>query len=269
MSGNSAHLVCCWMYAFTKRMQDAWLVLLSNIHQHLPTPHNEPFVISFLDRPEDYHHSNFLFGQTCGYPYITRLYKTHDVVCAPEFNIEGSIGGQYSSWFITRKNSDKTKLEEFRGSTAVINNTDSNSGMNVLRYAVSKFACSRTFFHNVIVSDSHLSSMKLVEEGAADIAAIDVNTYYFAKSEGKIDENALKIIGQSEHTMGPPFIIRKSLNIDKVSLIKALNKTLKTVEPQIRETLCINQFIEVNHKDYLYTYELKQQAKNLGYPLLR
>lgn len=268
MSGRNDPFVCCWMYTFTKPLQEAWLAFLSNLPPHLPAPHNEPFTISFLDQPEDYHHRNFLFGHTCGYPYITRLYTTHEVLCVPEFNIQGSVGGQYSSWFITRANSGQTKLEEFRDSIAVINNTDSHSGMNVLRYAVSQFAGSGTFFHNVLVSDSHLSSLKLVEKGIADIASIDVNTYYFAKSQGKIDENQFKIIGQSPYTMGPPFIMGKSLETDKVSLVQAFNKTLKTLNPRIGKTLCINRFIEVNHEDYLSIHEMKQEAGNLGYPLL-
>ncbi|MCY3770361.1 MAG: PhnD/SsuA/transferrin family substrate-binding protein [Gammaproteobacteria bacterium] len=269
MSGKNGPLVCCGMYAFTRCLQEAWSALLSNLPGHLPAPYNEPFMISFLDQPEEYHRRNFLFGQTCGYPYITRLHATHEVLCTPEFNIKGTVGGHYSSWFITRANSDRTKLEEFRDSVAVINTTDSNSGMNVLRHAVSRFAGTGTFFRHVRVSGSHLSSLKLVGKGAADLAAIDANTYYFAKTQGKIDENAFKIIGQSPYTMGLPFIIGKTREFDKGPLVQAFNRALKTLGPRTRETLCIQRFTEVSHEDYLPIHELKQEAENLGYPLLR
>ena len=268
MPGQNTPRVGCGMYAFTRRLQEAWLAWLSNLHPRLPAPYNEPFAISFLDHPEAYYHRNFLFGHTCGYPYITRLHTTHDVLCTPEFNVRGSVGGRYSSWFVTRAGSDKTKLGEFRDSIAAINTTDSNSGMNVLRYAVSRSAGSGPFFHRVIVSGSHLSSLKLVQKGDADIAAVDANTYYFAKSQGKIDERTLKIIGQSKYTMGLPFIIGKSLDLDRGLLVKVFNQALKTLPPGIRETLCINRFIEVNHEDYLGIHDMKQEAENRGYPRL-
>ena len=64
-------------------------------------------------------------------------------------------------------------LAGLRGRRCVINELDSNSGMNLLRAAVAPLAEGGRFFGSVVVSGSHLRSVEMVASGEADVASID------------------------------------------------------------------------------------------------
>ena len=203
---NDNPLICCWMYAFTSELRSAWAALFQNLGRCLPEIHNTQFTIAFEDKPGAFHQKNLFLGHTCGYPFATRLWQTHRLVCVPEFDIEGAKNGFYSSWVIANRDSTGNALSDFRHHRVAINNRDSNSGMNVLRHAVAPLAQGRPFFKEVQISGSHLTSIKMVENGSADLAAIDAVTYHFAQSANMVNEDRIKVIDQSEQTLGLPFV---------------------------------------------------------------
>jgi ABC-type phosphate/phosphonate transport system substrate-binding protein len=260
------NLISCGMYAFTPNLQDAWLELLQNLHHHLPTPFNQAFDIHLDDATDILKSPNLFIGQTCGYPYITKWVNSHNLVCVPQFSINGCQQKTYSSRILTHANSTRSKLEDFSDSIAVINNTDSNSGMNVFRYEVSKHADSSAFFSKVLVSDSHLTSMQMITAGKADIAAIDSATYAFAVQQGVIDSADFKLIGQTVSTTGLPFIIPKEINIDPTVIVDALNSCLAELPQENKDHLQISNFVTVEESDYTQIIELERTAQQRGYP---
>lgn len=262
-------IISCGMYAFTDRLRGAWQQIFGNLHQHLPAPYSQAFELRFDDATKILSEPKLFIGQTCGYPYVSKWQHSHDVVCVPEFTIAGCENIKYSSWFVTRADSDKAELADFFNAIAVINNTVSNSGMNVFRYAVSKLANRQPFFKNVLVSGSHLESMKLIVQGSADIAAIDAASYHFAITQGLIDVAKLKIIGQSQHSSGLPFIIHKGLEVERPLIVNALNACLKAMSPENKTVLNVKQFSAVSEQDYDSIKELETKAKDNGYAVLQ
>lgn len=256
------------MYSFTPGLQHAWRDLFRNLHRHLGLEASRAFHVRF-DSPDP-------AGQpgrpsvlhTCGYPYIRGLRQTHRLVCVPEFAVQGARDIHYASWFVARADDERDRLEQFRDSIAVMNTPDSNSGMNVLRHAVSRLARGGRFFNGVLVSGAHLRSLDLVLRGLADIAAIDAVTWDLAARQGVADTDGLKIIGVSEYTAGLPFVTGNDGIFPSHDLCQAFNACLSELSPQWKDLLRIRTFSPVETEQYERIALLEEEARQAGYPQL-
>ncbi len=271
-SAQPARLLACGMYAFTEPLRNAWTALLSPLNE-IVAQTDDSFLTSALqlrfDTGSDIYRSTQLFlGHTCGYPYMTRWKQSHRLVCVPEFEIPGCSGTQYSSWFICRSDDQRSSFESFAGAIAAINEENSNSGMNVLRYQASKHATNGRFFRDVNTSGSHTQSMRAVAAGDADIAAIDTISYHHIVKSDPVLANAVKVMGQSVYTTGLPFITHNSERLDRSVLIDALNQCVEQLSDTNREHLKLIRFSEVKEADYDVLIRLETEAIATGYPTL-
>ena len=260
--------ICSGMYAFNDQLKQTWYAIFDGFYQHLPSPYNHKYQILFEDQSGMFSQPDLLFGQTCGYPYVMTWQPSHELVAVPSFNVPGCEEFRYSSWFICNKDSSFQSLSDLKASVAVINNRDSNSGMNVLRREISKIAGGKSFFSEVLESGSHLTSIDYVVNGKADIASIDAVTWYFAIQEGLVDPDKIRIIGESKKTAGLPFIIDRSIDLDPKIIRNALNLSLQSCSTEIRDFIKINRFEKVSPEDYQLTREMETNAINLNYPFL-
>jgi len=261
--------ISCGMYAFTNAMQESWAHIFKNLHRHLPLPFNRPFDLQFESPDQALNHSHLFMGHTCGYPYVTNWHKTHKTVCVPEFHVPGCNGIQYSSLFVARADCKNSELGEFKGSVAAMNTRDSNSGMNVFRYDVAGIAHGESFFRNVLVSGSHLASMNMVIQGIADIAAIDAVTYHFAVKQNLVDASKLKTTGYSRNTAGLPFIVSRKLDLERETVVSAMNTCLDSMPESQKSFMEIRRFTAVDSNDYESVKFLESESRRLGYPELR
>ena len=258
--------ICSGMYAFNDQLKQAWNAIFDGFYQHLPAPYNQKYQIIFEDQPGMFNNPDLLMGQTCGYPYVMTWQPSHELVAVPSFNVPGCDGVQYSSWFICNNDSSFQSLSDLKSTVAVINNRDSNSGMNVLRSEISKIAQGKSFFSAVLESGSHLTSIDYVVNGKADIASIDAVTWHFVIQEGLVDPDKIRIIGQSQKTAGLPFIIDRSIDLDPELIRCALNLSLQNCQTDIKDFIKIDRFEKASSKDYQLTREIEVDAINLGYP---
>ena len=81
-----------------------------------------------------------IFGQACGYPYVTGLKDAVTLIAAPEYAFPGCDGAAHRSFLVCRARDPRRALGEFRGSTAALNAWDSNTGMNLFRAAIAPIA---------------------------------------------------------------------------------------------------------------------------------
>ena len=81
-----------------------------------------------------------VFGQTCGYPYVTELKGAVVLIAAPAYAFPGCDGASHRSFIIRRASDPRRSLAEFRGATAGLNGWDSNTGMNLFRAAIAPIA---------------------------------------------------------------------------------------------------------------------------------
>lgn len=122
------------------------------------------------DRPATaiWQEADLLLAQTCGLPFVTGRCGTARIVARPDYGIEGAADGLYASALVCRRG-DGSRLSDFRGARAAVNQYGSQSGCNALADAVGE----TDFFGTVVMSGAHRVSARLVAAGEADLAAID------------------------------------------------------------------------------------------------
>lgn len=257
------------MYAFTDAQQSAWRQLFTRLAE-LTHAGAEGFRLSFVHDPELLLEPDLWFGHTCGYPLMTRLRQQVGPFCVPLFDVPGTDGEYYSSRIIVAADSSIESIIDSRGCVAAMNNPDSNSGMNVLRYAVAQVHENGDFFARVVTTGGHLYSLQAVAEGAADIAAIDCVSYQLIKDWRPELCSRLRIIADSVQTCGLPLVMAHALlaETDTRELTSRLNEALACCGDEVAATLHLTGFAEVTLADYRSILEVEQFAIERGYPEL-
>jgi ABC-type phosphate/phosphonate transport system substrate-binding protein len=136
-----------------------------------------PEAPSELLRREDYGEAwrspDLLLSQTCGYP-LTHAYASSLLpVLTPHYDAEGCSGPDYSSFIMVRRSADIRQLSDLRSHVSAINDRHSMSGMLALKLMFAPLAQAGDFFAHTVETGSHLNSLMAVQQGRADVCAID------------------------------------------------------------------------------------------------
>ncbi|MEP4770810.1 MAG: PhnD/SsuA/transferrin family substrate-binding protein [Roseibium sp.] len=211
-----------------------------------------------------------LVAQTCGYPLTHSLSGKVALVGAPHYKAVGCEGADYCSHLLVAQRSGHQRLSDLRGTTAVFNNPDSQSGMNALRHSIAPLANGEVFFSKVIESRGHLASMQAVADGIAEVAAIDAVCWQLALQEKPEMAGRLRSIGMSAKVPNLPFI--SSRHHDEETLQK-INSAVANVlsDPETeksRQRLRIGGFSTIDIADYAPILSMESEARDLGYPKL-
>lgn len=152
-----------------------------------------------------------LLGQTCGYPYMKDLRDSAALIATPAYAFPGCEGGTHCSFLVARASDPRPALPDFRGATAAVNSSTSNSGMNLFRAAIAPLAGGAPFFGAVVTTGSHAASLKAVAERQADLAAIDcVSFALIARAQPEFREQ-IKVVAESPRSPCLPFIASSAL----------------------------------------------------------
>ena len=260
------------MYASSEPLRQAWRALMQTLPDHLLLAHDDahPAVeVIFDDADRTFLSPHLLIGHTCGYPYLRRWRPTHELVAVPVWDLPGCDGIQYCSWFVCRRDDKRRSLEEFAQGTAALNHVDSNSGMNVLRFALKDLNKEGKFFRQVVKSGSHRESMRLIARGEVDMASIDAVSYHHILRDEPALAQAIRTFGRSEPTTGLPFIRPRNakVRVDEISM--ALNRGLSCLCDDMREILGLTEFRYLEDSDYAPMHLMEKEAMRAGYPVLR
>ena len=194
---------------------------------------------------------DLLLSQACGYPLVTRLPEVQTVGCF-HYSAPGCEGIRYRSLLVARQRDRDKTLADFRGSRAVCNAPDSQSGYNVFMQMVAPLAPHGTFFRDVIFSGSHRQSLVAIGEGRADIAAIDCVTFALLQRHAPHLISNLAVIGASPAAPGLPLITARNTPPSRIALLRDALRQLVS-DPAYR-TLCaalfISGFSDVSRQDY-------------------
>lgn len=263
--------ISCGMYVFDDASKAAWQALCSDLLETRNT-------VVFDCDDDTYRSRAMLLGHTCGYPLLKKWQSSHDPVCVPIFDIPGCEGANYCSWFICARENPAISLDAFRGGRAAINSRNSNSGMNVLRYAVSELIDRSTlpirFFGQVIITGGHAASLQAVAEGEADIAAIDAVSFHHLQRTQPAMCDRTRIIGPSISLPGLPFISHRPDSDEfphdqhSRSLPDALNRRLGNLDPVHADLLRITRFDPIRLRDYRSIERIEEIAIRRGLPAL-
>jgi ABC-type phosphate/phosphonate transport system substrate-binding protein len=229
---------------------------------------------SRLSRSTDLHalwrDSKLIFGQTCGYPYVTELREATVLVATPIYAFAGCEGAAHCSFVIAERRGRKRALADLFGARAAINARDSNSGMNLFRATIAPVARGRPFFGEVVVTGSHEASLAAVSAGEAAIAAIDCVSFALLRRGRPELTEGVEIIARTPTAPGLPFIISAALAPAHLEAVRAaLLATLE--EPALaaaRATLGLAGAKILDDAAYERIVQLEREAIAAGYPEL-
>jgi ABC-type phosphate/phosphonate transport system substrate-binding protein len=208
-----------------------------------------------------------IFGQTCGYPYITALRGRVSLIATPIYDFDGCDGPRHCSFVVASDKSRNRSLASFAGARAAINARDSNTGMNLFRGLLAPIARGRRMFDEVLVTGSHAASLAAVGGGEADIAAIDCVSYGFLRRGRPELFDGVAVIARTQATPGLPFVINAELGRSlvtalRVALFAALSDPALTEE---RQALGLKGAAILTDADYASVEEIERAAAALGY----
>lgn len=162
-----------------------------------------------------------IFGQTCGYPYMTGLANEVALIATPEYGFPGCAGADHCSFLVAASNDPRRDLAEFRGAVAAVNSYESNSGMNLFRAAVAPLAGGRPFFSGAILTGSHAASLDAVADGRAGLAAIDCVTFGLLRRWRPGAVERVAVVARTPPLPGLPFILSARLPEETLAAARA------------------------------------------------
>ena len=214
---------------------------------------------------------NLLLSQTCGYPLVTELQDAVQLVATPVYSAPGCEGSNYRSVIIVRASAKFCNLGELRGGICAINTDDSHSGMNILRAELASFLPLTPFFSNVRVTGGHAASLAAIQNGEADIAAIDCVTFALLARWRPEAVSGLRILAWTQAAPALPIITNRHTSMHVLHEIRrALDAVMGDPALQtIRQMLLLERFEVLTWRDYAAIIAIEQAAIEGGYPVLR
>jgi ABC-type phosphate/phosphonate transport system substrate-binding protein len=202
-----------------------------------------------FQRPTDllahWHDDDLLLSQTCGYPLVTLLPDVQVVGCF-HYTAPGCDGIGYRSRLVARHSEKGKTLRDFRGQVAACNSPDSQSGYHALHNSVGH---DETFFRSIVWTGSHRQSLSALQNGTADLAAIDcVSLALFARDDPQA-LCGLSVVGETALTPGLPLITSRHTS---AHMLDALREALDEIarEAKIAAPLLIGGFSPASRRDY-------------------
>ncbi|NRH40534.1 PhnD/SsuA/transferrin family substrate-binding protein [Pseudomonas sp. MS15a(2019)] len=218
--------------------------------------------------PALWSHPELLLAQTCGYPWATRLRGQVRLVAAPRYRFEGCNEAEHCAFILVPDALDVASLADLRGKRVALNGLDSNSGMNLLRLAVAPLAERGRFFGEVIVSESHANSLALLQQGHADVAAVDAVTYGYLQRAQPERVAGLRLLQRTRPSPALPFITAASRSDAEVEALRGALSDSLVADPTLAECLAIEGFTAVDEATYLPLLDWRREAVEQGYPVI-
>jgi len=224
-----------------------------------------------LDWPQDctahWRDPQLLLSQTCGYPLAHALAGSVQLVGAFRYNAPGCEGIFCRSQLVARDEHAGRSLADFRGLRVAFNSDDSQSGYNALRAAVAPLAQQGRFFAEVIATGGHAASVAAVQQGHADLAAIDCVTWAGLQRDIPRSVAGLCTIGQTPAYPGLPLITGLSTSAAELRALQTVTAAL-VHDPAAAQSLAalgITGFQIVPIETYQVCVDMRLQAQALGY----
>jgi ABC-type phosphate/phosphonate transport system substrate-binding protein len=236
--------------------------------------------------PEVWGSPRLLFAQGCEYPLAKAFGDRVRVVAHPIYSVAGCDGPRYRSAIVVRKDdanqgvpvahdagvgTDAVVLAGLRGRRCVVNELDSNSGMNLLRAAIAPLAHGESFFSSVAVSGSHLRSVEMVAAGEADVAAIDcVSFAHFQRLYPSLVAG-VQVLSWTASTPSLPYITAGTASDETVDALRAALADVfdDSSLAHLRDRLLLRGVDFSPKEGYGEVLNLERAAVSAGYPILR
>lgn len=216
-----------------------------------------------LSRPEDFtapwHSDELLLAQTCGYPFTHALKGQVKLVGTPHYDADGCDGASYCSMVVAR---EACRPEDLRGAVAAVNTPDSMSGMLALKLVFARHAVAGRFFSRAVETGGHLNSLAAVQQGRADVCAIDSVCVALARRYRPEALTGLTEIARSPSVPGLPLITRAG---DPVQIRDGLRRAFADPElADVRSALLLSGFSAPDVSVYDRILRLEAEMEKAG-----
>jgi ABC-type phosphate/phosphonate transport system substrate-binding protein len=220
---------------------------------------------------ESWRHPALLLGQGCEYPLAKLHAEQIRVVATPRYTAPGCVGATYRSAVIVRTADSAQTLGDLRGRRCVVNEIDSNSGMNLLRAAIAPLAQGGRYFASVAISGAHRQSLALVADGEADVAAIDcVSFAHFQRLESQATQ-AVRVLCWTASSPSLPYITARAGSDAATTRVLHDALAAAVAAPElagVRQRLLLEAIDVPPAESFADVLELERRAAELGYPVL-
>ena len=195
-----------------------------------------------------WHNPGLVLGQTCGLPLVSDLMDSVSLVGTPAYDIECGAGCYYSV-IVVREESAIGSEADLAGTRLAYNGPTSQSGYAALAYHLRREAGDRSVFADKIVSGSHRQSVRLVAQGDADVASIDVVSWHLALRHEPA-AGALRVLARTDPTPGLPFVCAAGpgWSTDKMHL--AVIEAMAALDSDASNALLLTGFAQTRLSDY-------------------
>ena len=214
---------------------------------------------------------NMLLSQCCGYDVVRGYRETLTTLATPVFDVSECSGYEYSSLIIVAEECPYEDVLEMRGCAAVANGPESHSGMSALRHLVWPKNVNGSFFGSVVYSGGHVQSLKSIQDGRADVAAIDCVTHKLLERYSPSTIAGTRTLGRTFFAPAPPYVTHVKRGDDIKHRIK--NALLGAFsDPDLeacRSDLLIKRISDQDDMIYEKVLDFETYASKLGYPDLR
>ena len=223
-----------------------------------------------LGHYDSWRHPELLLAQACEYPLATELADSVRLVATPIYKAPGCQGATYRSAIVVRKSDEAASLRDMRDTRCVVNETSSNSGMNLLRGSIAPLAGGRRFFRSVKQSGSHRDSLAMIVRGEADVAAIDCVTFALLQRHDPALTDGVRILDWTASSPSLPYITAGSAD-DRV--VEALRNALNAAVANsalygVRDTLLLEGFDCAPDNSFGRVLKVSEDAGKLNYKTL-
>ncbi len=213
---------------------------------------------------------DLLISQCCGFDVINRYNGWLKPVATPHYFAPGCIGENYCSRIVVAEDCPYRDVRDMAGKIAVINGPESHSGMSALRHLVSTCQVEGRFFASIKVSGSHASSLDLIRQKQADVAAIDSVTLALLERYQPGAMKGLRVLGMTYSAPAPPYVVKASMSDKDVEKIQnALVETFR--DPSLkscRENLLLGDLSLSTQDDYWLHEAFSEHALKRGFSML-
>ncbi len=223
-----------------------------------------------LDCRETWRHSGLLLGQACEYPLVKSFRERLRLVARPHYRVAGCEAGSYRSALVVRALDSAQTLEDLRDKRCVINEPDSNSGMNLLRATIAPLAKGARYFSSVHVSGSHQASAEQVAAADADLTAIDCVTWAQLQRWRPLLAARLRVIAWTVPSPSLPFVTSHLTSGATIQLLRgAIGEVFADEALRPTRDLLLLGGVDLDPETtFSRVLELERAARQCGYPHL-
>jgi ABC-type phosphate/phosphonate transport system substrate-binding protein len=214
--------------------------------------------------------AELLFSQTCGYPLRHAIRGGVRLVATPCYEAPGCEGAEYCSFVMVRADSPIRSLADLRGARVAVNDENSQSGYNALRFHIAPLAKSGRFFAQILTTGNHAASLEAVATGKADVAAVDCVSFALLARYRREAVAGLRELCRTQRAPCLPYVTAGACDAERLGRLRdGLRRAMADDRlAKTRQALLLRDVMLLPESAYACIDEMEAAAVALGYPLI-